>query len=202
MEQDQKKKRLMGKLLPLSISIIAILLDQITKALVVQNIPRLTAFSDESSMIPIFGNALRLIHVRNNAVAFSLGHSLPSNIRAILFAFIPLIIIALIYVIYFRNNEFTKVQRWCICGILGGGIGNLIDRFFRPDGVVDFIDCIFWGDWFRKMGYNGKLSILTWDRWPTFNVADMFVVVCGSIFVISAIVLMIREDKKAKESKK
>ena len=90
----------------------------------------------------IFGKYLRFIHVRNNAVAFSMGHSLPDNTRAILFGLLPLIVIALVFIIYFRNNDFTKLQRWSICCILGGGLGNLADRILYGK-VVDFTDFLF-----------------------------------------------------------
>ena len=80
------------------------------------------------------------------------------------------------------NNEFTKLQRWAVCGILGGGIGNLIDRFFRPEGVVDFVDCYFFG-------------LFGMERWPTFNFADAAVVVCGIIFVIT-FVFQVKSDRK------
>ena len=112
-----------------------------------------------------------------------MGSNLPDKARAILFAALPLIVIIVVFIIYFRNNDFTKLQRWSICGIIGGGLGNLIDRFFRPDGVVDFIDCYFFG-------------IFGMDRWPTFNVADSAVVVCGILFIISFLVQMGKDGKK------
>ena len=59
-----------------------------------------------------------------------------------------------------------------MAGILGGGIGNIIDRIFRPEGVVDFISVKFYG-------------ILGFDRWPTFNIADASVVVCVFMFLFS-----------------
>lgn len=199
--ETKLKQPLKQKLLPLILSVVAIVLDQITKAIVVKKIPVYNPFDPaDGSVIPVIGDFLRFIHVKNNAVAFSIGHSLSQNIRTVLFAFLPLIVIVLVYIIYFRNNEFTKVQRWSICGILGGGLGNLIDRFFRPDGVVDFIDCAFWGNFFKKLGYKGS-GILSWTRWPTFNIADSFVVVCGAIFLISFIVLLVKENKKNKKNK-
>ena len=144
-----------NKLLPLTLSFAVILLDQITKCLVVKFIPRLT---------------------------FSMGSGLSDGLRGILFALLPLFVIIAVYVIYFRNNEFTKLQRWAVCGILGGGIGNLIDRFFRPEGVVDFVDCYFFG-------------LFGMERWPTFNFADAAVVVCGIIFVIT-FVFQVKSDRK------
>ena len=52
-----------NKLLPLTLSFAVILLDQITKCLVVKFIPRLTVFADDA-VIELFGKYLRLIHVR------------------------------------------------------------------------------------------------------------------------------------------
>lgn len=180
------KQPVKQKIIPVILTVVAVILDQISKALVVENIPLL--FSREpGSIIEIFGKYLRFIHVRNKAVAFSMGSTLPDNVRAVLFSFIPLIVIILVFVVYFRNNEFTLLQRWSICGIIGGGLGNLIDRFFRPEGVVDFIDCYFFG-------------IFGMERWPTFNIADSFVVVCGILLIASFIIQSIKESKSQKEN--
>ncbi len=190
---NTNKTSLLKKLLPLILTIVVIALDQITKTLVVKYIPRsdIPPFygqDQENAVIEILGSFFRLIHVRNPAVAFSLGTSLPHNIRTILFSFLPLIVIAMVFVIYFRNNEFSMLQRWSICGILGGGLGNLIDRFFRPDGVVDFFDCYF------PIYFKSK-------RWPTFNVADSAVVVCGILFLITFIAIAVKQKKQGKEEK-
>ncbi len=180
-----EEKNIKSKLLPVSLTALVILLDQITKALVVKFIPQSTIFTD-GNVIEIFGKYLRLIHVRNKAVAFSLGSSLPDKARSLLFAFMPLLIIIAVFIIYFRNSDFNKLQRWSICGILGGGLGNLIDRFFRPAGVVDFIDCYFFG-------------LFGMDRWPTFNVADSAVVVCGILFILTFIIQIFTDAKQAKK---
>ena len=72
-------------------------------------------------------------------------------------------------------------------GIVGGGLGNLVDRFFRKEGVVDFIDVKFYG-------------LFGLERWPTFNVADSAVVVCGILLIISFIALTIQDERKKKEN--
>ena len=164
------------KLLPFILTGLVILADQITKAVVVALIPIYTVGAN------IFGDLLRIVHVANTGVAFSLGDSMPLAIRRILFAIIPLIVIVLVIVVYFRNDEFNSVQRWAICGIIGGGIGNIIDRFFRAEGVVDFIDVKFFG-------------IFGLERWPTFNVADAAVVVCGIILIVSFLITICKEQK-------
>ena len=172
-------KELKAKLWPISLAILVIILDQVTKILIVSNITRNTIG------IQFFGDFLRIIHVRNTGVAFSVGATWTETARRFLFSLIPLIVIGIVIGIYFRNNTWTKLQRWAIMGIVGGGLGNLIDRFFRPAGVVDFIDVKFYG-------------LFGLDRWPTFNVADAAVVVCGIIMVVSFIVTSIRESKAQK----
>ena len=117
-----------------------------------------------------------------------MGDAMPFVIRRILFGIVPLIVIAVVIAVYFRNDEFTGVQRWAICGIIGGGLGNIIDRFFRAEGVVDFIDVKFFG-------------IFGLKRWPTFNVADSAVVICGFMLIISFIVVTVRSKKVKSDSK-
>lgn len=170
------------KLLPFILTFAVIILDQITKALIVKTIPPFTIGHS------FFGDLIRIVHVSNTGVAFSMGDSMPLVMRRILFGIAPLIVIALVVAVYLRNDGFTGVQRWSICGIIGGGIGNIIDRFFRAEGVVDFIDVKFFG-------------IFGLKRWPTFNVADSAVVVCGIMLIISFIVLSVRESKKIKENR-
>lgn len=174
-------KNVKTKLLPIILAVLVVVLDQITKALIVKNIPVYTIGAQ------FFGDFLRIIHVRNTGVAFSVGATWSQTARNFLFSLMPLAVIILVVVIYFRNNEFNKLQRWAIMGIVGGGLGNLIDRIVRQDGVVDFIDVKFYG-------------IFGLQRWPTFNVADSAVVVCGAILIISFLVTISKENKAKKEA--
>ena len=176
-------KELKAKLWPISLAILVIILDQITKILVMKNIPLYTIGAS------FFGDFLRIIHVANTGVAFSVGATWSETARRFLFSLIPLIVIGIVVAIYFRNNTWTKLQRWAIMGIVGGGLGNLIDRFFRAEGVVDFIDVKFYG-------------LFGLDRWPTFNVADSSVVVCGILLVVSFIVTSIKDAKSQKSQEK
>ncbi len=155
-----------AKILPLILFAAVIIIDQVSKYLVVKNIP---LYSIGASY---FGDFLRIVHVNNPGIAFSIGQGWSTTIRSVLFRVLPLLVIIVVLVVYFRNDTFTCLQRWAIMGIAGGGLGNLIDRFFRAEGVVDFIDVKFFG-------------IFGLDRWPTFNAADSAVVVCGILLVIS-----------------
>lgn len=166
-----------AKLLPISLTLLIVLLDQFTKYLVVKNIPLYTIGKE------FFGDFLRIVHVSNTGVAFSVGASWSENLRHILFCVLPVIVIIIVFIVYFRNNEWTKLQNWVIMGILGGGIGNLIDRIFRAEGVVDFIDVKFYG-------------LFGLERWPTFNIADSAIIVCGAILIISFIISICKEKKQ------
>ena len=114
-----------------------------------------------------------------------MGDSLPLILRRFVFGLVPTIVMVLVVVVYLRNSDFTLLQNWAICGIVGGGIGNVIDRFFRAEGVVDFIDVKFYG-------------LFGLQRWPTFNVADSAVVVCGIILIITFIIQVKNESKEGK----
>ena len=166
--EKKEQSEILQKMLPLFLAFVVVLLDQISKMLVIENIP----VNSISGGYAFFGDFLRIIHVQNPGVAFSLGHTLSHSSRAVLFAAAPLLVIIWAMVVYFRNNTFTSLQRWAICGIIGGGLGNLYDRFFRIDGVVDFIDVKFYG-------------LFGLERWPTFNIADASILICGFLLVIS-----------------
>jgi signal peptidase II len=166
-------KDLKERLLPLSLAAFVVLFDQITKAIIVKYI---SLWPNSSSWIDVFGNdLLRIIHVRNKAIAFSLGDNLPDPVKKVAFIILPLLVLGFLLWYYFKSNDFTKLQRWAAAGIIGGGVGNIIDRIFRPDGVVDFISVKFFG-------------IFGFEYWPTFNVADSAVVVCCLLLFASIII--------------
>ncbi len=167
------------KLLPLVLTVFVFVLDQGSKLLIIKTIPPYTIGAS------FLGDFLRIIHVYNPGIAFSMGNSLPDTLRSLLFAIIPLVVLVVVLGIYFRNDDFTCFQRWAVAGIIGGGLGNIYDRFFRSEGVVDFIDVKFYG-------------LFGLERWPTFNIADAAVLICGFLLIISFIRAMIQESKADK----
>jgi len=156
------------RILPLSLTAFVITLDQVTKAIIANNWPISRAVIHD-----VFNNDfLRIIHVRNPAIAFSIGNNFPDAIKPILFIVLPILVLGFLSWYFIKSNDFTKLQRWALAGIIGGGIGNIIDRIFRPEGVVDFIDVKFYG-------------IFGMERWPTFNFADSSVVVCCILLFVT-----------------
>jgi signal peptidase II len=173
------QQKTISRLVPFSLTFAIVALDQLTKYLVSASV---RAWSVGPSF---FGDLVRIIHVYNPGIAFSLGGDLSSNVRSVLFGLLPLVMIGIIAWLCVRSDEFSAFQRWCIAGIAGGGLGNLVDRFFRAEGVLDFIDVKFFG-------------LFGLERWPTFNVADSSVVVCGILLVLSFVIGIRSTGRKAK----
>ena len=170
------------KILPLSLTAFIILADQITKAIIVKIEPFHPALIKD-----VFDNDLLWIyHVRNKAISFSLGENLPEGFKPVLFIIVPILVLGFLIWYFLKSSEFTNLQRWVMAGIIGGGLGNIIDRIFRPDGVVDFISVKIFG-------------LFGWERWPTFNVADSSVVVCCILLLVTMFIPVKKE--KADEQK-
>lgn len=171
-----KKEHFLTKIIPFSITLGIIILDQLTKLLVVTYLPLYKT-------VKVIGDLIQLRHVRNTAVAFGIGRNFPMEMKQVLFLILPLIVIIFLIIFIIRAKELNTFQRWTLCAIVGGGSGNLIDRIFRVKGVVDFIDVKFFG-------------IFGFERWPTFNVADSTIVVGISILIISMIFMELKLRKK------
>lgn len=169
----------MKKFKPLLLSLLIIVIDQLSKTWVVNNIP-------ENTMgYSLFGGFLEIIHVTNNAVAFSLGQGLSLNIRALLFILIPVAVLAYIIKIIISSKrpfDLNNFQIWILAGFVGGGCGNLFDRIFRGFKVVDFMS-------------NKVYGLFGLERWPTWNFADATVCICGVLMIIS----IIQEERKQKK---
>jgi signal peptidase II len=160
--QDDK-----AKLIPALMTLGVIVADQASKIAITLAFPRETFLGTR-----VIGDFFSLVHVRNTGVAFSMGAGLDGLFRVLLLVILPLAILSAIGVYYWRAKDLSRLQRWCVAAIVGGGLGNLIDRVFRPEGVVDFLK-------FKIYGLFGM------DYFPTFNLADSSVVLGGIVLVLS-----------------
>ncbi len=161
-----QKAPVKGRIFPLILAALLLIADQLTKAWVVKTIPLGTMAWSWG------GDFFYLTHQRNTGVAFSVGDALPPQIRSVLFLAVPLLVLIILGVFYWRDKGLHGIQRWALALILGGGAGNLLDRAFRPHGVVDFLSFKFYG-------------LFGLERWPTFNVADSMVVVGVGLLILS-----------------
>ena len=160
----------MRRFLPFVLTLAIVVVDQLTKVLVMKNIPLGTVGAS------FFGDLVIICHVRNTGAAFSLGANGSGFVRIVVFIILPIAMMgAICWMVATKRDLLTNAQRWFCAGIAGGGIGTLIDRVLRFDeGVVDFISVKFFG-------------IFGLERWPTFNVSDSCVVIFVILFAISVI---------------
>ena len=173
------KQSIKDRVLPLSLTAFIIAADQIVKAVIVKLLPNHPGLIKD-----VFDNGfLWIYHVRNKAIAFSLGENFPEAVKPVIFIIVPILVLGFLFFYYFKTNDFTNLQRWAAAGIIGGGLGNIIDRIFRIDGVVDFISVKFYG-------------FLGFERWPTFNIADSSVVVCCILLIVTMFIPQKKTDKK------
>ena len=136
----------------LVIALAVLILDRISKLLVVRNIP----LEDTISIIP---GLFRLTHLENTGAAFSLFAESSSPFKTVMLVAVSvaaLVVVALL--LWNRRLEFNSAT-FALSLIMGGAIGNLWDRL--ADGkVTDFLDF-----------YIGT------HHWPPFNIADSAIVV-------------------------
>ncbi|MCQ2802838.1 MAG: signal peptidase II [Bacilli bacterium] len=172
------------------IGILILVLDIVSKNLVVKYQANIFAGGGRNGGIDIIPGFLGINYVINPNVAFgaSFGNATTNKI---VFTLLALTISALIIVLLIKKWGKLKTIYKVVCYmIIAGAIGNAIDRLFYSaeylnyhgvSGVVDFID--FYGIW--------KFN---------FNVADSSVVVAAFMFVIAMIVFDVKESKN-KENK-
>lgn len=150
--------------LTLITGITVLILDQITKALV-HNLMQL------HQSIEIVPNLVRLTYLKNTGAAFGFLAGNRSTLRMVFFVLVSSVAIGCVLYLLKNLRPGHLAQVVSLSLILGGAIGNLIDRL-RMGEVIDFID-------------------LHWHHvhWPAFNVADSAI----TIGVILLLFQMIRK---------
>jgi signal peptidase II len=160
-------KKSNGSLLPwLGIALIVILLDQITKAMIM----RTMTFGSGRTITSFFN----IVYWQNKGAAFSFLNAAAGWQR---WLFIGLGVAAAVFIVWMLSRHGgQRVFGWALALILGGAIGNVIDRVWHGF-VIDFIQ-VHW----HEMAF------------PSFNVAD-------SAITVGAILLIIDELSRVRRSK-
>ena len=141
----------------LGIAITVVVLDQLSKAWLV-------GLLDPGERLSIVGDWLRLVHGQNDGAIFGLFHD-----QALLFGLVSLGVIGLI--VWYHGQAGHQLLMSIALGLLlGGAIGNMIDRF-RLGYVIDWVD-IGIGGW----------------RFYTFNVADSAVTAAVLLLLALAVI--------------
>lgn len=148
------------------ISAAIMLLDQVSKQLIVRQL----GWFDVMPVMPHFN----LVHMRNTGAAFSMLSSAPPVF------FILLGTVVSVGILWWlrRNPRGQTLVAVALALILGGALGNVIDRATRGY-VVDFLD-FYWGSW----------------HFAAFNVADMAITTGAGLMILD----MILEARRAKRA--
>ena len=148
-----------------------VLLDQAAKALVVAMVP----FGAGFTVIPGF---FRIVQARNRGIAFGLFGSSGPLVQTALLAGIVLIVVFIAVQLH-RAGAGSRLAAAGLALVLGGAIGNLIDRLARGE-VVDFLDVfVRWGG--------------AEHHWPTFNVADSAITVGACLVILAELLRGLKE---------
>jgi signal peptidase II len=136
----------------------------------------------EGEKIPVIGNFFRITFIENPGMAFGFDPGINFKLWISIFSLVASVGL-IIYIYYVRNQRLSL--RIALAFILGGAVGNLIDRMlygifygYAPmfyGRVVDFLDVDFFD--FSIFGRN-------YDRWPIFNIADAAVTIGVFILII------------------
>lgn len=177
------------------ISLSVFIIDQLSKLAVKGiSIPFLNIewngmFYGES--IEIIGTFLRITFVENPGMAFGFEVGVIQKLFLSIFTLIAAI--AIFYYLY-KSKDGSLALRIGLALILGGALGNLVDRMFYGiifdyaplfyGKVVDFIQVEFWD--FTLFGH-------TYETWPIFNVAD------SAVSVGVAVILIFHREKKTED---
>lgn len=160
------------KLIGLVLTLILVL-DQGTKIIVDRTIPL-------HHSIPVIDNLFNLTHIRNTGAAFGILAGRRGWVRSSFLLFFSLVAMVFIVVLLRRLPENEKTLTIALSFILGGAIGNLLDRLLYGE-VIDFLD-FYWSRY----------------HWPAFNAADSFITV-GVILTLFRLIQSKDKDPFAAE---
>jgi len=136
-----------------------VVLDQASKAVVVRAL-------ELHSYVPVVDGLLSISHVRNRGAAFGILSDASLPYQPLLLAGLSLAALVAIALYFLRLPADARLPRVALALVLGGAVGNLIDRV-RLGYVVDFVHA-FWRD----------------HTWPDFNVADSAISVGVALLVL------------------
>ncbi len=170
----------------LFVSLFIVILDQVTKLLVKGfSIPFLHfnySGMYEGEKIPVIGNFFRITFIENPGMAFGFDPGINFKLWISIFSLAASVGLV-VYIYYVRNQRLNL--RIALAFILGGAVGNLIDRMFY--GIFYGYAPVFYGrvvDFFDVDFFDFSIFGRSYDRWPIFNIADAAVTIGVLILII------------------
>ena len=155
------------------LSMAIVIIDQVTKV----TADRMLTGRSPLDIIPGW---FALSLTRNKGGLFGYFAQLSTPWRSILLTALPLVAVIIIGWVLARSDKVDRRTLWGLGLILGGAVGNLIDRILRGE-VIDFLDVYVstqrLADWL--------ISTFGSAHWPTFNIADSAIVVGASMLLLT-----------------
>lgn len=152
------------------VSAVVVAIDQASKAWI-------HAALSDGPRIELIPGWLNLVYSRNAGGLFGYFTDMAQPWRTLILTLLPAVAIGLVVHYLVRGDDLDRVARSALSLVLGGAIGNLIDRVFRGE-VIDFIDAQASGDLAEWLIEKAGTA-----HWHTFNVADSCIV-CGAILML------------------
>ena len=154
-------------LLWLGIALVVLLADQFTKLLIVGSFQ----LGDSQTVTSFFN----LVRVHNSGAAFSMLSTASGWQR---WFFTGIGIVATFFILWLlRSHPTQKLFCFALALVLGGAVGNVIDRIAYGH-VVDFLD--FHWDWLSPVFYEG--------HFPAFNIADSAISVGAVALIVDELI--------------
>jgi signal peptidase II len=148
--------------------VLIVIADQWSKIYVSQNFKLYES-------VQVIDGFLNFTFAKNTGAAFSFGGGFSDWVRTILFKILPVIACFWLFKLLYNAIKESVIMSWAYTLILGGAIGNLIDRI-RLDYVVDFIAV-----YSRKHSFLG-IELPEW-HFAIFNIADSAISI-AAVFII------------------
>jgi len=169
---------------------LVVICDQVSKFLATSNLKPLTFEADPSArFVTVIDGFWRFKYAENTGAAWGLFRDMSAAFRVPFFIVVSLLAIGFIIWFFRRIEAHKRVLPLAVSLVLGGALGNLIDRIYMGK-VVDFVD---WFVTFEEPVNLGLFTITAGEKhWPTFNVADAAI----SIGVVLLVIEMFGGKKK------
>lgn len=167
----------------LAIALIGIIADQLSKAYILYDLQLARAYENGMPVLQNFNHSIEItsffniVLVWNYGVSFGmLNDGVANSTQAMLLSLFTLTVVGVI--MFLLNKAKSKYEVIAYGLVIGGAIGNLIDRLLYG-AVVDFLD-------FHAFGHH----------WPSFNVADSIILIGVLLLVFEGFFVKVGDHEK------
>ncbi len=152
-------------------SIVIVFLDQISKFIITKKFRSDVPYS----FVNVIKNFFDIRYVKNYGITWGLFSDYKTLTVRLIITVFSLLALALLTIYFLRTKNLKKLELFALSMIIGGALGNILDRLFRGF-VVDFLD-----------------FYIKNNHWPVFNIADTFISI-GVFFLFLTLLVKDKEE--------